>query len=378
MRKTSKPKLVVNPTDLEKLIQISKSRTAPHREVMRAKILLQYMDGESITAIARNLNTNRPLVDRCINKAIAFGALTALKDLPGRGAKPKITDDAKSWVLSIACQSPRELGYAHETWTYSLLRKHIRENCQQAGYPVLSRIDKGVLNKILSQGNIKPHKVSYYLEKRDPEFEIKMANVLQVYKEIALINENPDDEERKSTTLSYDEKPGIQAIKNIAPQLQPVVGQHATLQRDYEYKRLGTVSLLAGIDLHTGKIIPLVRDRHRSKEFIEFLTEVDKQYPDDWKIRVVLDNHSSHVSKETKAWLLKKPGRFEFIFTPKHGSWLNMIEMFFSKITRSFLRHIRVKSKKELVDRIYQGINEINEEPVVFKWKYKMEDLSDI
>ncbi len=378
MRKTSKPKLVVNPTDLEKLIQISKSRTAPHREVMRAKILLQYMDGESITAIARNLNTNRPLVDRCINKAIAFGALTALKDLPGRGAKPKITDDAKSWVLSIACQSPRELGYAHETWTYSLLRKHIRENCKQAGYPVLSRIDKGVLNKILSQGNIKPHKVSYYLEKRDPEFEIKMANVLQVYKEIALINENPDDEERKSTTLSYDEKPGIQAIKNIAPQLQPVVGQHATLQRDYEYKRLGTVSLLAGIDLHTGKIIPLVRDRHRSKEFIEFLTEVDKQYPDDWKIRVVLDNHSSHVSKETKAWLLKKPGRFEFIFTPKHGSWLNMIEMFFSKITRSFLRHIRVKSKKELIDRIYQGINEINEEPVVFKWKYKMEDLSDV
>ena len=378
MRKTSKPKLVVNPTDLEKLIQISKSRTAPHREVMRAKILLQYMDGESITAIARNLNTNRPLVDRCINKAIAFGALTALKDLPGRGAKPKITDDAKSWVLSIACQSPTELGYAHETWTYSLLRKHIRENCQQAGYPVLSRIDKGVLNKILSQGNIKPHKVSYYLEKRDPEFEIKMANVLQVYKEIALINENPDDEERKATTLSYDEKPGIQAIKNIAPQLQPVVGRHATLQRDYEYKRLGTVSLLAGIDLHTGKIIPLVRDRHRSKEFIEFLTEVDKQYPDDWKIRVVLDNHSSHVSKETKAWLLKKPGRFEFIFTPKHGSWLNMIEMFFSKITRSFLRHIRVNSKKELVDRIYQGINEINEEPVVFKWKYKMEDLSVI
>ena len=123
-------------------------------------------------------------------------------------------------------------------------------------------------------------------------------------------------------------------------------------------------------------IIPLVRDRHRSKEFIEFLTEVDKQYPDDWKIRIVLDNHSSHVSKETKAWLLKNPDCFEIVFTPKHGSWLNMIEIFFSKITRSFLRHIRVSSKKELIDRIYQGINDINEESVVFKWKYKMEDLS--
>jgi len=228
MRTTKKPKLVVSPAELEKLKNISRSQTSPHREVMRAKILLQYMEGQTITGIARSLNTNRPLVDRCINKAIAFGATTALRDLPGRGVKPKITDDAKSWVLSIACQSPKELGYAHETWTYSLLRQHIRVNCHQAGYPMLSKIDKGVLNNILSQGNIKPHKVSYYLEKRDPEFEIKMANVLQVYKEIALINEKPPDENRKTTTLSYDKKPGIQAIKNIAPQLQPVVGQHRT------------------------------------------------------------------------------------------------------------------------------------------------------
>ena len=378
MRTTKKPKLVVNPSELEKLVTISKSQTAPHREVMRANIMLQYIDGQTISGIARDLNTNRPLVERCLNKAIAYGAITALKDLPGRGVKPKITDDAKSWVLSIACQAPRDLGYAHETWTYSLLKKHIRENCEQAGHQVLSKIDKGVLNTILSQGNIKPHKVSYYLEKRDPDFDLKMANVLQVYKEIAIINESPLDENRNATTISYDEKPGIQAIKNIAPQLQPVAGQHPTLKRDYEYKRLGTLSLLAGIDLHTGKVIPLVRDRHRSREFIEFLTEIDKEYPEDWKIRVILDNHSSHVSKETKAWLLTKPGRFEFVFTPKHGSWLNMIEMFFSKIARSFLRHIRVDSKQELIDRIYQGIHAINEEPVVFKWKYKMEEFVDL
>ena len=376
MRTTKKPKLVVNPSELEKLITISKSQTAPHREVKRANILLQYMGGQTISGIARDLNTNRPLVERCLNKAIAYGAITALKDLPGRGVKPKITDDSKSWVLSIACQAPRELGYAHETWTYSLLKKHIRENCEQAGHQVLSKIDKGVLNTILSQGNIKPHKVSYYLEKRDPDFDLKMANILQVYKEIAIINESPLDENRNATTISYDEKPGIQAIKNIAPQLQPVAGQYQTLKRDYEYKRLGTLSLLAGIDLHTGKVIPLVRDRHRSREFIEFLTEIDKEYPKDWKIRVILDNHSSHVSKETKAWLLTKPGRFEFVFTPKHGSWLNMIEMFFSKIARSFLRHIRVESKQELIDRIYQGIHAINEEPVVFKWKYKMEEFA--
>jgi transposase len=375
MRFTKKPKLQLSPTELEKLESIAKSQTAPHREVVRAKILLKFIEGLTITKIAQDLNTNRPLVERCINKATAFGGLTALKDLPGRGVKPVITDDAKSWVLSIACQFPKDLGYAHEVWTYSLLKKHIRASCKQAGYKMLLKIDKGVLNKILTQGNIKPHKVSYYLEKRDPDFEVKMADVLQVYKEIDLINKGPENETRESTTISYDEKPGIQGIKNIAPQLQPVPGKHSTIQRDYEYKRLGTMSLLAGIDLHTGKVIPLVRDRHRSREFIEFLEEVDKQYPQHWKIRMILDNHSSHISKETAAWLLTKPGRFEFIFTPKHGSWLNMIEMFFSKIARSFLRHIRVDSKIELRDRIYQGIEAINKEPVVFRWKYKIEDV---
>lgn len=376
MRKTKKPQLMLTPTELEKLDFISRSQTSPHREVIRAKILLKYIERQTITKIAQDLHTNRPMVERTINKAIGYGALTALKDLPGRGVKPTITDDAKSWVMSIACQSPKDFGYANEVWTYSLLRQHIRSHCQEAGYGMLSKIDKGVLNKILSQGNIKPHKVSYYLEKRDPEFDVKMAHVLEVYKEIAFINEAPQTDNRKTTTISYDEKPGIQAIKNIAAQLQPVPGKYKTLQRDYEYKRLGTVSLLAGIDLHTGKVIPLVRDKHRSKEFIEFLQEIDQQYPADWKIKIILDNHSSHVSKETKAWLLTKPGRFEFVFTPKHGSWLNMIEMFFSKIARSFLKHIRVDSKEELIDRIYKGIHAINEEPVVFKWKYKMEDLT--
>lgn len=377
MRKTKKAKLQCSNEEQLNLVTLSKSKTAPHREVIRAKILLGYMEGRSITKLASDFQTNRPLVERCLNKALAFGVSTALKDLPGRGIKPVITDDARSWVMSIACQSPKQLGYAYEVWTYSLLKKHIREHCKKAGYASLLKIDKSVLHNILSKGNIKPHKVRYYLEKRDAEFDKKMVNVLQVYKHIELTNELklPD---RAITTLSYDEKPGIQAIKNIAPQLQPVVDKHQTLQRDHEYKRLGTVSLLAGIDLHTGHIIPMVREQHRSKEFIEFLKEVDKHYPKDWLLRVILDNHSSHVSKETSSFLLSNPGRFEFVFTPKHGSWLNMIEMLFSKMARSFLKHIRVESKEELVQRIYQGIEDFNREPVIFRWKYKMEEIQII
>lgn len=358
----------------EELARISTSRTESAAAVRRARILLLYNEGKGISEIARKMDTNRPLVERAIDKAFTFGALKSLKDLPRPGRPPSITDDAKSWVLSIACRKPVDFGYAHETWTYSLLISHIRNHCREHGYTCLALIGKGKLNNILSKSNIKPHKISYYLENRDPEFEEKMANVLCVYKEVEI--QNATKSKPKKVTISYDEKPGIQAIKSIAADLLPVPGKHSTLKRDYEYKRLGTVSLLTGIDLHTGRVIPLVRNRHRSKEFIEFLNEVDKSYPKNWKIRLVLDNHSSHISKETLRYLKNKPDRFEFVFTPKHGSWLNMIELFFSKIARSFLRHIRVQSKEELVERIYRGISQINEEPVIFKWHYKMDEIA--
>jgi transposase len=238
----------------------------------------------------------------------------------------------------------------------------------------LRRLGKGQLHAILSKSNVKPHKVTYYLEKRDPEFAEKMANVLCVYKQVAM--HRLSGGERSSTTVSYDEKPGIQAVKNIGAELLPAPGKHATIGRDCQYRRLGTVSLLAGIDLHTGEVIPLVRERHRSREFIEFLGVLDKKYPRQWQIRVVLDNHSSHISKETQAYLRSNRRRFRFVFTPKHGSWLNMIEILFSKMARSFLRHIRVQSKEELIERIHRGIEQMNEEPVIFRWHYKMSEIA--
>ena len=181
----------------------------------------------------------------------------------------------------------------------------------------------------MNEGEIKPHKIRYYLERRDPKFEEKMTDILHVYKDVEIINQSPNDE-RESTTLSYDEEPGIQAIKNIAAQLKPVPGEYPTISRDHQYKRLGTVSLLGGIDLHTGEVHALVRDHHRSCEFIEFLKIIDQKYPDDWIIRMVLDNHSSHISQETKTYLKTKPNRFHFVFTLTHGSWLNLVESFFA------------------------------------------------
>lgn len=374
-QRRKRPALELSAEVESELLKLSKQRSQKQSTVLRAKILLAYKNGKRISDIAREFNTTRPAVERCIDKALSYGPLKALKDLPRSGRKQLLTDDAKAWVISLACKPPKELGYATETWTYSLLVKHILTHAEANGHNCLMRMSKGGLALILKQSDIRPHKISYYLEKRDPDFDVKMSNVLCIYKEVEMINAAPDVE-RKTTTISYDEKPGIQALKNIGAQLSPVPGFHPTIGRDYEYKRLGTVSLLAGIDLHTGHVHALVKDKHRSREFIEFLQHIDKSYPKEWLIKLVLDNHSAHVSKETQKFLLTKPGRFEFIFTPKHGSWLNMIEMFFSKIARSFLRYIRVGSKQELVARIYKGIDEINQYPVVFRWKYKMDEIA--
>ena len=140
--------------------------------------------------------------------------------------------------------------------------------------------------------------------------------------------------------------------------------------------RHGTLSILAALDLHSGEIIAHAEDRHRSVEFIGLLKRLDERYPRQALIRVVLDNHSAHISKETMSYLATRPGRFEYVHTPKHGSWLNLIESVFSKMARSFLRHIRVASLDELRPRILKGIDEMNAHPVRFQWKKFDSDLA--
>jgi transposase len=303
----------------------------------------------------------------------------ALKDFQRPGKPAQLTDDAKAWVLQLACQKPKDLGYSYELWTYQLLTQHIHRQCGLAGYPALQKLSRSKLHHLLKTAELRPHKVRYYVEKRDPEFEPKMANVLHVYKEVEISNHGLIQGRLKElplVTLSYDEKPGIQALANVSPEKRPVPSQQASLLRDYEYVRHGTLSLLAGIDLHTGQITELVSDTNNSQDFIQFLTKLDQAYPPHQAIRLVLDNHSAHISKETKSYLATKPQRFQFVFTPTHGSWLNLIEVFFSKLTRTMLREIRVASKSELADRLRQYIREINAAPVVFRWKYRMDEIS--
>jgi transposase len=358
------------------LTALSRSRTEPASRVSRAAMLLAYRENPSFFAVARKLGVHHQTVQRCVERALAYGPLAALDDRPRPGKEPTITPEAKAWLVSLACDKAREHGYPHELWTTRLLARHARAYGPGAGHECLARLVQGTVCKILGQEDIKPHKVRYYLERRDAEFEQKMAQVLCVYREVQILKKAAAESNKSGkpvAIVSYDEKPGIQAIATTAPDLPPVPGAYATLARDYEYKRHGTLSLLAGIDLLTGKVHALVKERHRSREFIEFLKLLDAAYPASAAIKLILDNHSAHISKETKAWLAAQPaGRFEFTFTPKHGSWLNLVEGFFSKFARSVLRHIRVASKHELKERIMAGIEDVNRYPVIHTWSYKL------
>lgn len=364
-RKSQRAKLELAQDQRQELLKLSQSRTAPVREAQRAAVLIRYADGKTISSIKQELQVSRPTIYKCIDKVLAAGIETSLKDKYHKPKEPDITEEAKTWVVNLACTKPKDHGYAAEMWTLSQLAKHTRMHAPAAGYGCLQRAAKATIHRILKAQPLRPHKIRYYLEKRDTEFARKMCEVLVVYKEVNAQRE----QDTNIITVSLDEKPGIQAIKNVAPDLPPKPLRYPHLGRDYEYKRLGTLSLLAALDLHDGHIIAQVHERHRSQEFVLLLQELDDYYPKECTIRIILDNHSAHISKETMNYLATRPNRFTYVHTPKHGSWLNLVETLFSKMSRTFLKHIRVESKKELKERILKGIEEINAEHLIHRWK---------
>lgn len=342
-----RPPLLLSDEEKQLLDELRGSRTAPIRDVQRAQILWRYHAGEKVSQIARALRTTRPSVLKWIEKALQMGVKAGIKDTPHKPREAVITDDAKAWVVHLACSKPKDLGYSAELWTRSALARHVRTQAVEAGFPALAKAGKATVQRILTAQALQPHKVRYYLERRDPEFERKMREVLLVYQEVALQNEDAGKGHVQSmvVTVSVDEKPGVQAIANTAPDLPPVAGKHPTFARDHEYVRHGTWSILAALDLHSGQVTARVEERHRSIEFIALLNDLDTRYPVDCTIRLILDNHSSHISKETRTWLATHPNRFKYVLTPTHGSWLNIVETLFGKMTRTFLRGIRVQTR---------------------------------
>ena len=377
-------KFSLQPNDRSALERIVSSGMTPVIISKRAMILLKKAENKSSKIVAQEMSINRHTVELWCNKYRKRTPEQTIYDVlnisAGRGRKEEITGEAKTWLISVACMKPKDLGYSAETWTINSLTKHIHLVAEDAGYERLSTITKSSVHRILNKAGIKPFRIQYYCERRDPDFDEKMHNILLLYKKLSMQFDDegrllPSEDERVTHIISYDGKPGIQAISNVSDDLMPDK-TNGTIKRDYEYKRLGTLSLLAGIDLQTGDAIPLISDTHNSNDYIQFLDKLDKRYPGKDKIRLILDNLKGHSSQKVVEYLKSIPGRFEFVFTPTHGSWLNLIEGFFSKMTKQMLRGIRVASKEELKQRIYKYFDEINADPIVYHWRWHLEDVA--
>jgi len=188
-RVLKRPALVLTAEEKECLDQWRQSRTAAMRDVQRAQILWRYQSGETVAQIARAVNTTRNSALKWIDKALQLGVMTGIKDTPHKPREAVITDDAKAWVVHLACAKPKDLGYAAELWTRSALAGHVRTEAVAAGFPALAKAGKATIQRILAAQELQPHKIRYYLERRDPDFESKMRIVLLVYKEVAIENE---------------------------------------------------------------------------------------------------------------------------------------------------------------------------------------------
>ncbi|NBH15879.1 winged helix-turn-helix transcriptional regulator, partial [Lachnospiraceae bacterium] len=178
--------LALSDEDRDYLKSLSKKRTIQAQVVDRARILLYKADGMTYQEIAEKLAISTATVRLCITKFKKGGVDAAIFDIQRSGRPLEITDDAKAWIISVACQRPAELGYSQELWTLTALHKHIQKYSEVAGYPRLSTVTKPYIQKFLKEQNIKPFKIKYYCEKRDPDFESKMHDVLLVYKQIEM------------------------------------------------------------------------------------------------------------------------------------------------------------------------------------------------
>ena len=194
--------LAMTDDEIENLTAIAHSRTEAARRVERAQMLLAYRETPSFFAVGQKVSVHHQTVERCVERALAYGPLAALDDRPRPGKEPTITPEAKAWLASLACDKAKDHGYPHELWTTRLLARHARENAPAAGHECLAKLAQGTVCKILGQEEIKPHKVGYYLERRDAEFEQKMAEVLCVYREVRVLKKAANCKKpRKSVSI---------------------------------------------------------------------------------------------------------------------------------------------------------------------------------
>jgi len=330
----------------ETLEMLQRSRTAPHQQVLRAKALLMAAEGEANIRIAEEVGVTAVTV-RAWRQRFTDDGLAGLEKIrEGRGRKPSISEETIAEIVRLTTTTTPQ-GATH--WSCRTMAKRVG-------------VSSATVQRIWSDLGLQPHRVDTFKVSNDPLFEEKLIDVVGLYL-------NPPE---RAIVLCMDEKSQIQALDRTQASLPMVPGRAGTMTHDY--KRNGTTTLFAALDVLTGTVIGQCLPRHRHIEFIKFLNTIDREVPKGLQIHLVLDNYATHKHVEVQKWM-KRHNRFHFHFTPTSSSWLNQVERWFRDLTDKNLRRGIFANVSELIASIESYLNAHNAEPKPYIWTATAESI---
>jgi transposase len=330
----------------EVLESLARSQSGAHREVVRAKALLMAADGVANTAIAASLSVSPASVKSWRERFSVEGLAKLGQVRKGRGRKPSIPQAKIDEIVDLT-QNYRPKGETH--WS-------CRTMAAAAG------VSKSTVQLVWHARGLKPHRVATFKLSNDPRLEEKLVDVVGLYM-------NPPE---KAIVLCADEKSSVQALDRTQASLPMVKGRGETMTHDY--KRHGTTTLFAALDVLTGNVIGQCMPRHRHQEWLKFLKTIDREVPKDLTIHLILDNYATHKHQDVGTWLDKHP-RFHLHFTPPSSSWLNLVERWFRELTDKALRRGAFHSVPDLIASIQEYIDSHNDAPRPYVWTATAESI---
>jgi transposase len=340
------PALEISDGQREVLEVLSRSHMAPHRQVQRAKALLLAAEGMANTRIGQQVGVSAATVQAWRARFAEDGVAKLGKVRAGRGRKPAIPQAKIDEIVDLTRNCTPE-GETH--WS-------CRSMAKKAG------VSKDTVQRVWAARGLKPHLVTTFKLSNDPKFEEKLIDVVGLYLD------PPDN----AIVLCMDEKSSVQALDRTQPSLPMVKGRAQTMTHDY--KRHGTTTLFAALDVLTGNVIGSCLPKHRHQEFLKFLRTVDREVPKGLDIHMILDNYATHKHPDVMAWLDKHP-RFDLHFTPTSSSWLNLVERWFRELTDKALRRGVFHSVPDLIAKIEAYLDATNTDPTPFIWTATAESI---
>jgi transposase len=325
---------------------LARSQTAPHRQVQRAKALLLAADGVANSRIGQQIGVKAATVRAWRSRFSEEGLAKLGKVRAGRGRKSSIPQAKIDEIVALT-QHSKPAGHTH--WS-------CRTMARQVG------VSPATVQRVWAARGLKPHLVNTFKLSNDPRFEEKLIDVVGLYL-------NPPD---KAIVLCCDEKSSVQALDRTQASLPMTKGRAATMTHDY--KRNGTTTLFAALDVLTGTVIGQCLPRHRHEEFLRFLRTIDRETPKGLTVHLIVDNYATHKHADVQAWLTNHP-RFQMHFTPTSSSWLNLVERWFRELTDKALRRGVFHSVPDLIAKIEDYLAAHNTDPKPFVWTATAEDI---